>query len=100
VHEPIHVPPRRVRPPYDVPDPELSLAHIVDTTRWRVAVKEDRLAALLEPLAGLEVTDYEQRALTWLAGWETSTVAVIAGLLWRCREAGPQPSSPDGGAGW
>lgn len=40
------------------------------------------------------VTDYEHATLEWLAGWETSTVAVVAGLMHRCREARPLATQP------
>lgn len=86
---PIQREPRRVRPPYDVRDDRFEHLHATNTEAWRVAVRIDRLTALCEPLHGLEVTDYERGVLDWLAGWETSTVAVLAGLLHRARAAGP-----------
>lgn len=86
---PIDREPRALRPPYDVPDVRLDSLRAGNTEVWRRAVQLDRLTALVEPLAGLEVTAYEHSLLEWLAGWETSTVAVLAGLLHRARAAEP-----------
>lgn len=81
--------PRRVRPPYDSPDPRFDHLRGTDVEAWRVAVRLDRLAALREPLAGLVVTDLEHRVLEWLAGWDVGTVAVMVGLLHRSRAGEP-----------
>lgn len=88
-HEPIEVTPRRVRPPYDSPDPRFEHLRATDEAAWRVAVRLDRVAALREPLAGMAVTDLEHRMLEWLAGWDIGTVAVVVGLLHRARAAEP-----------
>jgi hypothetical protein len=60
------------------------------TSDARNAAREARLATLLAVLDGIELTVEERRVLGWLAEWETPTVTVIAGLLRRCRESGPQ----------
>lgn len=76
--------PRRVRPPYDQRDDRFDHLRATDTEAWRVAVRLDRLAALLEPLADLDVSDYEHRLLEHLA----------AGHAHRgrdCRAAAPCP---------
>lgn len=86
-HPPITSEPLRVRPPYGVRDDALD--GITDTETWRRARHLDRVAALREPLVGLDITEYEHRMLGWLAGRDTSTVAVLANLLWRAREAAP-----------
>lgn len=33
--------------------------------------------------AGVELGDYDRQTLAWLAGWETATVQVIAGIISR-----------------
>ncbi len=38
--------------------------------------------------AGVELGEFDARIVAWLAGWERSTVAVVAGLISR---AGGQP---------
>ena len=38
--------------------------------------------------AGVETSAYEDRILTWLAGWGPETCAVVAGLITRAHEAG------------
>ncbi|MDN5855974.1 MAG: hypothetical protein L0K86_24670 [Actinomycetia bacterium] len=89
-HEPIRREPRRLRPPHEVSDDRLDHLATTDPTAWRRARSLDRLAALCEPLAGLEVTDVEHRVLDHLADvGEIHGVAVLAGLLWRAREAEP-----------
>lgn len=85
--------PRRVRPPYDQHDTALDHLQGRDVQAWRAAVRLDRLAALLEPLSGLEVSEREHRLLEWLAGWDTPTVAIVAALLRRARAAVPLPAS-------
>ncbi len=43
--------------------------------------------------ARVQLGDWDRRVLTWLAGWEPATCAVVAGLIWRAAGAAP-PSSP------
>lgn len=88
-HEPVEAPPRRVRPPYDSPDPRFEHLRRSDAAAWRVAVRLDRVAALREPLAGMAVTDLEHGVLEWLAGYDVGTVAVLVGLLHRARASEP-----------
>jgi hypothetical protein len=38
--------------------------------------------------AGVALGAYDRRILAWLAGWEPTTCAVIAGLVARAHEAG------------
>jgi hypothetical protein len=40
--------------------------------------------------AGVQLGAYDTRILVWLAGWEPTTCAVIAGLISRARQAGPR----------
>ncbi|WP_020673861.1 hypothetical protein [Amycolatopsis nigrescens] len=91
---PIGAEPRRVRPPYGEPDRSLHLPMfgIETTDQWRARVHADRVAALLEPLADMEVSHFERRQLEWLARWETGTVAAVAALLHRARAAAPLAS--------
>ena len=49
----------------------------------------DRVGALLEPLAGLELSEREHAIIEWLAGWDISTVAPVMRLLWATRAAVP-----------
>jgi hypothetical protein len=87
---PITSEPRRLRPPYDVPDTTFDHLRAVETAAWCVALREDRLRTLLEPLDGLTVTDYERRILEWASGFDLSTCAILAVLLPRARAAEPQ----------
>ncbi|MGH4017562.1 MAG: hypothetical protein ACRDSL_27300 [Pseudonocardiaceae bacterium] len=46
-----------------------------------------RLAALLDALDGVTITDAERRTLAWLSGWERHTVDNLAALIRRARAA-------------
>jgi hypothetical protein len=88
---PIKYEPRRLRPPYTDRDPGRDQRYDLGETfeQWRERIDADALAALLEPLAGLPVSDYERRILHWLTGWGISTVAALAALLYRARAGAP-----------
>lgn len=88
-HQPITREPRRVRPPYDVPDQQFDHLTTSDPGAWRRALLLDRIAALAEPLAGLQLTPLEHRIVEFLADGEVHVVGVLANLLWRAREAAP-----------
>lgn len=84
---PLDAEPVSVRPPFDqrpAPAP-----FDPDTERWRAAQRADRLAALTDALAEVELGAYDRRMLDWLAGWDTPTVGTIVSLLHRARAAGP-----------
>lgn len=48
-------------------------------------------------VGGVVLGAYDERILTWLAGWEVSTVAVVVSLLWRARQAAVQQVQRGGG---
>lgn len=86
---PIDREPRRLCPPLDhYPDPDRPYAPVGQR-------RAERVAALIEPLAGIELGAYDRRIIEWLSDWEDSTVAVVASLLHRARAAG---ALPPGGA--
>jgi hypothetical protein len=64
--------------------------HIYDIEPSVGAWTEPNLALLMDAVAdaGIAVGEYDSRILRWLAGWEPSTCAVIAGLISRARQAG------------
>ena len=83
--------PRSVRHPYDRPAvaPHDALMG-VDTERWRQARRADRTAALAEPLAGLDLSEYERRVLAHIAeASDTDVVAVLNRVLHAARAAAP-----------
>jgi hypothetical protein len=86
---PIEHEPRCVRPPFDTRDDRWEHLRVTDPQGWRRAVHLDRVAALLEPLDGLALSDREHAAVEWLAGWDISTVAPIVRLLHAARAAAP-----------
>lgn len=49
----------------------------------------EQYAALVAPLDGIELGDYDDRILRWLARWDWPTVATVASLLHRARAADP-----------
>ena len=72
--------PVSIRPPYDVRRAPI----------WNPeAAQADRLAALLEPLAGVRMGAYDQQIVRWLAGWDIPTVGTVVSLLHRARAATP-----------
>lgn len=88
---PLHREPRRVRPPFDCDTPESAGRQADETAdQWRTRRHDNRVAALLEALDGIELGDYDRRIIDWLAGWDTSVVGTVASLLYRAREAGEQ----------
>jgi hypothetical protein len=47
------------------------------------------VAALLEPLVGLDLSEREHAVVAWLAGWEIPTVAPVVRLLAAARAGVP-----------
>jgi hypothetical protein len=87
---PLRHEPRRIRPPFDVASHDLASDAPVGETadQWRARRHADRLAALLEPLDGVELGAYDRRIIEWLADWDTSIVGTVASLFYRLRAAG------------
>ncbi|WP_143532087.1 hypothetical protein [Saccharothrix sp. ALI-22-I] len=87
---PLRRPPQRLRPPFDMED----VGHLDDrrpgenTGQWRARRHTDRVAALLEPLDGIELGEHDRRIIEWLADHDTSVVGTVASLLYRARTAG------------
>lgn len=86
---PLEHDPRSVRPPFTEPDPTFEQLRRTDPTAWRRAVQLDRVAALREPLAGVELSDREHTVLVWLAGFDIPTIAAVVRLLHAARAADP-----------
>ncbi|MCE7010037.1 hypothetical protein LWC34_45605 [Kibdelosporangium philippinense] len=76
--------PRRIRPPFNMDSPEPSIEHLAGD-QWRAHRHNDRVAALLEALDGVELGTYDRRIIEWLAGWDVSTVGTVASLFYRAR---------------
>ncbi len=86
---PIEREPYAVRPPHEIPHTRFDHLRVTDPTAWRRAVHLDRVAALLEPLAGIEVSDREHAIVEWIAGFDVPTVAPVVRLLHAARAAAP-----------
>lgn len=85
---PLHRPPRRIRPPFNVDSYASDDQRTGETSdQWRARRQADRVAALLESLDGVELGEYDRRIIDWLAGWDTETVGAVASLLYRARAA-------------
>lgn len=65
--------------------------------QYRHERPEERRAALLAALEGVELGAYDRRILTWLAGWDVPTAATVISLLWRARRAAIQQARRGGG---
>lgn len=85
---PLQREPGQIRPPFTGGWVGFDMRPGESTADWRKRLHADRKAALLEPLEGIELGAYDMRIIEWLSGWEDSTVAVIASLLYRARAAG------------
>ena len=77
---PLGAEPVSVRAPFDVHRPVI---------RDVGAVRQDYLAALREPLAGIPLGAYDERIIRWLAGWDIPTAGVVVSLVHRARAARP-----------
>jgi hypothetical protein len=93
-HGPITSAPLRVRPPYDQRDIAGTQRQNETVQQWWDRRRVDGMAALLTPLEGIDVSDYERDILKWLTGREDFTIAVVAALLHRARAAQPLPTKP------
>lgn len=85
---PLEREPGRIRPPFDGPWEQFEQKPGESVDSWRERLHTDRVNALLEPLAGIELGAYDRRIIEWLGGWETGTVATIASWIYRARAAG------------
>ena len=95
VPAPLDREPRSFRAPFDVRDDRFDSLRTTDPEGWRRAVHLDRVSALLEPLAGLDLAERERAVIEWVAGWDIPTIAPIVRVLWAARSTG---SLPAGGA--
>lgn len=87
--------PRNIRPPFDQRRPDVGG---LGTERWRELRRADAVAAIREPLAGIELGAYDQRIIDWLAGYDEPTIGAIVSLLHRARQAGrDETARPCGG---
>lgn len=61
----------------------------IESAPWSALSGEaEYRAALAEAFAGVELGEYDRRIIEWLAGWDSPTVATLASLVVRAREAG------------
>lgn len=67
-------------------------ANIVPDPGWRIRTAEGNRARLLAAVAaaGVELGEFDARHLRWLAGWEDTTVEVVACLIERAYRAGAE----------
>lgn len=56
--------------------------------QYRHEPVDERRAALLAALAGVQLGAYDRRIVDWLARGEVSTVATVVSLIFRARDAG------------
>ncbi|WP_219414166.1 hypothetical protein [Pseudonocardia nigra] len=82
---PLDEAPRNIRPPFDQHRPDIG---DLGTERWRELRRADAVAAIREPLAGIDLGTYDERIIEWLAHDYTPTIGAIVSLLYRARQAG------------
>jgi hypothetical protein len=73
-----------------------SVGHILSSPAEAMTDGNLRLLEGACQAADIELGRWDHRIVVWLAGWEPSTVAVIAGLIARAYDAG---AAARGGAG-
>jgi hypothetical protein len=83
---PLNEEPVSIRPPFDqrAPVPPFD----PDTQRWRAAIRADRITAISEALAGVELGEYDRKMIEWMASWDEPTIGTWVSLLYRTRRAG------------
>ncbi len=59
----------------------------LDPGAGKMAPHNYRMLAQAAEAAGVELGAYDDRILHWLAGWEPTTCAVLAGIVGRARPA-------------
>jgi hypothetical protein len=63
---------------------------------YRHECAEERRAALLAALEGVELGAYDRRILHWLSGWDVPTAAAVVSLILRARDAATQQARRGG----
>jgi hypothetical protein len=58
--------------------------------QYRHERPEERRAALLAALEGVELGAYDERLVHWLTGWDVPVIAGVISLVWRARHAAAQ----------
>ena len=84
---PLQHEPHRIRPPFDMmcPNPASDRRFGEATAEWQTRCQVDRVKALLEPLDGIELGEYDHHIIEWLATWDTSVIGTVTSLLYRAR---------------
>jgi hypothetical protein len=65
--------------------------------QYRHEPTEERRAALLAALDGVELGAYDERIVHWLAEWDVPVLAGVVSLLWRARHTATQQAPRRGG---
>lgn len=84
---PLDQAPKGFRPPFDEHpphDPDLN------TERWRARRRAERVQALHDALAGIELGAHDERMIAHWAGDDEPTLGTLVSLLLRARQAGPR----------
>jgi hypothetical protein len=58
--------------------------------QYRHENAEERRAALLAALHGVQLGAYDERIVQWLVRWDVPVVAAVVSLLWRARHNAAQ----------
>jgi hypothetical protein len=82
----------RARGPFETEyEARASVEHILGSPTEAMTDGNHRLLEDACRATGVELGRWDERILLWLAGWEPSTVAVVAGLIRRACES---PATP------
>lgn len=61
----------------------------IDEAPW--PPETEARAMLTTAVEGLPLGDYDRRILAWVEGWDSPTIATLASIIGRARQAGEQP---------
>jgi hypothetical protein len=100
-------PPHHASGPFETEyEARASVEHILSSPTEAMTDGNHRLLEDACRAAGVELGAWDHRILVWLAKWEPSTVAVVAGLITRARQPTArqqllgEPGVAQAGGGW
>jgi hypothetical protein len=98
-------PPHHASGPFETEyEARAAVEHILSSPAEAMTDGNHRLLEDACRAAGVELGAWDHRILVWLANWEPSTVAVVAGLIARAHESGAEARGGAGvvmpGGGW
>lgn len=60
----------------------------IERVSWVYCCFSENREAIAEALVGIELGAWDERVVSWLAGWDGPTVVPVVSWLWRVRRVG------------